>query len=100
MNGMMYIRGSRADFDGWAQMGNDGWSYSEVLPYFLKSEDNKQMDLVDRGYHGVGGLLTISQFPYHPPLSKAILKAGEELGKNYKNSHNVTFVKICILFRL
>ncbi|XP_017785104.1 PREDICTED: glucose dehydrogenase [FAD, quinone] [Nicrophorus vespilloides] len=80
MNGMMYIRGSRRDFDNWAAMGNEGWSYDDVLPYFLKSEDNKQLDKVDRGYHGTGGPLTVSQFPYHPPLSKALLKAGEEMG--------------------
>lgn len=80
MNGMMYIRGSRKDFDDWAALGNDGWSYNEVLPYFLKSEDNKQIDEMDQGYHSKGGLLTVSRFPYHPPLSRAILKAGEELG--------------------
>ncbi|KAJ8939715.1 hypothetical protein NQ314_011001 [Rhamnusium bicolor] len=68
MNGMMYIRGSRKDYDDWAEMGNDGWSYNEILPYFLKSEDNKQIDEMDRGYHSKGGLLTVSQFPYHPPL--------------------------------
>ncbi|XP_019869240.2 glucose dehydrogenase [FAD, quinone] [Aethina tumida] len=80
MNGMMYIRGARKDFDDWAAEGNEGWSYNEVLPYFLKSEDNKQMDKMDRGYHSTGGLLTVSQFPYHPPLSRAILKGAEELG--------------------
>lgn len=80
INGMMYMRGSRKDYDDWAALGNEGWSYNEVLPYFLKSEDNKQIDQVDRDYHATGGLLPVSQFPYHPPLSKAILKAGEELG--------------------
>lgn len=80
MNGMMYIRGSRKDYDDWAELGNEGWSYNEILPYFLKSEDNKQIDEVDRGYHSHGGLLTVSQFPYHPPLSRAILKGAAELG--------------------
>ncbi|KAJ8949205.1 hypothetical protein NQ318_021698 [Aromia moschata] len=80
MNGMMYMRGSRTDYDDWAELGNDGWSYNEVLPYFLKSEDNKQIDEMDGGYHSTGGLLTVSRFPYHPPLSKALLKAAEELG--------------------
>lgn len=84
MNGMMYIRGSKKDFDDWAAAGCTGWSYDEVLPYFLKSEDNKQPHQVDRGYHAVGGPLTVSQFPYHPPLSFALLKAGEELGKFIK----------------
>lgn len=82
MNGMMYMRGSQKDYDNWAEMGNDGWSYNEVLPYFLKSEDNGQMDHVDRGYHATGGMLHVSQFPYHPPLSNAILKAAQELGLN------------------
>lgn len=48
MNGMMYIRGSRADYDSWAAAGNEGWSYEDVLPYFLKSEDNKQVKEVNR----------------------------------------------------
>ncbi|XP_038217331.1 glucose dehydrogenase [FAD, quinone] [Zerene cesonia] len=80
MNGMMYIRGSRHDYDEWAAAGNEGWSYEEVLPYFMKSEDNKQVEEMDKGYHGTGGPLTVSQFPYHPPLSQSLLKAGEELG--------------------
>lgn len=85
MNGMMYIRGSQKDYDDWAAAGNDGWSYNEVLPYFLKSEDNKQLDLVDRGYHSTGGLLQVSQFPYHPPLSNALLKAAQELGHEIRD---------------
>ncbi|XP_041971730.1 glucose dehydrogenase [FAD, quinone] [Aricia agestis] len=80
MNGMMYIRGSRKDYDDWAAAGNEGWSYEDVLPYFMKSEDNKQIDEMDKGYHATGGPLTVSQFPYHPPLSFSLVNAGEELG--------------------
>nr|CAD7425103.1 unnamed protein product [Timema monikensis] len=80
MNGMMYIRGSRRDFDDWAAMGNPGWSYQDVLPYFMKSEDNLQANQMDPGYHGVGGYMTVTQFPYHPPLSQALLQAGREMG--------------------
>ncbi|CAI6375423.1 unnamed protein product [Macrosiphum euphorbiae] len=80
MNGMMYMRGSRHDFDGRAKMGNPGWSYQEVFPYFLKSEDNHQATTMEAGYHGVGGPLPVGQFPYHPPLSHAILQASLELG--------------------
>lgn len=80
MNGMMYIRGSRHDYDTWAKLGNPGWSYQDVLPYFLKSEDNHQATVMDSGYHGVGGPLPVTQFSYHPPLSHAILQAGMEMG--------------------
>ncbi|XP_066908359.1 glucose dehydrogenase [FAD, quinone] isoform X2 [Halyomorpha halys] len=80
INGMMYIRGARRDYDDWAQMGNVGWSYQDVLPYFLKSEDNEEAEQMDPGYHGVGGLLSVSRFPYHPPLSHAIIQAAMEQG--------------------
>lgn len=80
MNGMTYMRGSRKDYDDWAKLGNVGWSYRDVLPYFIRSEDNQQVNSMDYGYHGVGGPLTVMQFPYHPPLSFALLDAGRELG--------------------
>lgn len=52
MNAMMYVRGNRADYDGWARDGATGWSYDEVLPYFKRSEDNAEFHDF---YHGVGG---------------------------------------------
>lgn len=58
INGMMYSRGNRADYDGWARMGLSGWSFAEVLPYFLKSEGSW------RGaseFHGATGPLTVSK---------------------------------------
>lgn len=80
INGMMYIRGNKEDYDDWEAMGNPGWGYNDVLPYFLKSEDNLQIDEVGRTYHRTGGLLPVSKFPYHPPLSYALLRGGQELG--------------------
>lgn len=80
LNGMMYIRGHARDYNAWAEAGNTGWSYQEVLPYFIKSEDNRQVAEMDRGFHGVGGLLSVDQFPHRPPLAEALLEAGQELG--------------------
>lgn len=57
MNGMVYIRGDRSDYDHWAELGNEGWSYDELLPYFRKAEGNV------RGaddYHGADGPLSVS----------------------------------------
>lgn len=87
---MMYIRGSRLDFDNWHKLGNYGWSYQEVLPYFLKSEDNLEANIMDPGFHGVGGPLTVTRFPYHPPLSYAILQAGLELGYPIRDLNGVS----------
>ena len=81
IHGMTYMRGSRKDYNDWEEMGNEGWSYEDVLPYFIKSEDNLQINEMDRDYHGVGGLLPVTQFPYYPPLGYAILDAANELGK-------------------
>lgn len=78
-NGMMYIRGNREDYEDWAAMGNPGWSYEDVLPFFKKSEDNLEAADGDY-YHGKGGLLPVGKFPYHPPFSNAILRGGQELG--------------------
>ncbi|XP_044018252.1 glucose dehydrogenase [FAD, quinone]-like [Aphidius gifuensis] len=80
INGMMYMRGSKKDFNDWAEMGNNGWSYEDVKPYFLKSEDNQQIELVDNGYHATGGRLSVTQFPYHPAVCDSIIEAGKELG--------------------
>ena len=72
MNFMVYARGNRKDYDGWAADGNIGWSYEEVLPFFRYSEDNR--DYGETEFHGVGGLLTVSRAPYHTPLQDAYLQ--------------------------
>jgi choline dehydrogenase len=80
MQGMMYNRGNPKIYNDWAKLGNDGWSYEEVLPYFIKAENNKNPELTEENYHGNGGPLVVQHFPHHPPLSEAIVEAGKELG--------------------
>src|SRR5215813_11033470 len=77
INAMIYIRGNRLDYELWKSLGNDGWGYDEVLPYFLKSENQ------ERGssqYHAVGGPQWVSDLRYVNPLTRAFLAAAEELG--------------------
>ena len=77
INGMVYIRGHESDYDRWAQKGATGWGWSDVLPYFQKSEDS------ERGatdYHGAGGPLHTSKRSLDHPLLRAFLKAGEQMG--------------------
>ncbi len=76
INAMIYIRGSKADYDGWAKAGAAGWGWDDVLPYFKKAEDQQ------RGadaHHAIGGPLTVSDLRYKNPLSDAFLEAAGEL---------------------
>ncbi|XP_025405336.1 glucose dehydrogenase [FAD, quinone]-like [Sipha flava] len=83
LNAMVYVRGNRRDYDQWAKAGNPGWSYKDVLPYFLKSEDNRNPYLSRTEYHARGGYLTVSEAPWRTPLALAFIEAGQELG--YEN---------------
>ncbi|XP_061179543.1 glucose dehydrogenase [FAD, quinone]-like [Saccostrea echinata] len=79
LNIMHYIRGSRHDYDSWAREGCKGWDYKNVLPYFIKSEDNQILSLNDSEYHGKGGYLTVSDGSA-TPLIAVYEKAMRELG--------------------
>jgi len=85
INGMVYIRGHALDYDGWAQAGNTGWSYAEVLPYFLKSESNA--DLRDE-WHGQDGPLGVSNPAEFSILSRVFLDAGQAAGHPYTPDFN------------
>ncbi|WP_237173710.1 GMC family oxidoreductase [Paracandidimonas lactea] len=77
INGLIYIRGQRQDYDHWAAQGNAGWSYDDVLPYFISSESN------ERGaspFHGDKGPLRVSDIHHQDELIEAFLKGAHEVG--------------------
>lgn len=77
MNAQIYIRGHRLDYDGWAALGNEGWGYDDVLPFFKRSEDNSRGASRD---HGVGGPLSVSDVRTPNPIVAAILDAAVAAG--------------------
>ncbi len=77
INGMIYMRGQAADYDGWRQAGNRGWGWDEVLPYFIKSEDNYRGK---SGMHGAGGEWRVERQRLSWPVLDAFRDAAEELG--------------------
>ncbi|XP_060532829.1 glucose dehydrogenase [FAD, quinone] [Cylas formicarius] len=86
LNTLLYVRGNKRDFDRWAHFGNIGWSYEEVLPYFKKSEDQRNPYLAkDTRFHGVGGYQTVQECPYNTPLGVAFLEAGQEMGYDVRD---------------
>lgn len=77
INGMIYMRGQARDYDVWRQMGNTGWGWDDVLPYFLKSE--KHYGPAD-DYHSIDGELRVEQQRLHWPVLDAVREAAAELG--------------------
>jgi choline dehydrogenase len=76
INAMMYIRGSKKDFDHWAHLGNEGWSFEEVLPFFKKSEN---FEKGETHYHGAGGPLSVIDYKSPSAISVAFIEAAKEL---------------------
>ena len=77
INGLLYLRGQPQDFDHWRQLGNAGWSFEDVLPYFRKSEHQQRgADAL----HGVGGPLCVSDVSEPHPLCEAFIEAAQQAG--------------------
>src|SRR4029077_8549148 len=85
INMMVYMRGSAADYDEWAALGNHGWDYASVLPYFKRSEDH------ERGasrFHGAGGPLGVSDSRSRNPLAATFVEAAIEHGLDANEDFN------------
>ena len=85
INGMIYVRGNRHDYDRWAQMGLPGWSYDEVLPAFCRSEGHLERD---GAYHGTEGELTVCRARGVNPLFDAFVEAGRQAGHPVNDDFN------------
>ncbi|KAL5020519.1 hypothetical protein ScPMuIL_003411 [Solemya velum] len=94
VNLMIYSRGSAHDYDGWADGGAVGWSFSEVLPYFLKAEDILIPELESSEYHSQGGPLGVSAPPTHR-LADTFIQAAEELGLVQGDCNGRNFIGVC-----
>ena len=78
INGLIFNRGQKMDFDVWAQKGNRGWSYDDVLPYFRRYESHE--DSPDASYRGQTGEMTITDLKWRDPLCEAFIKGAESIG--------------------
>lgn len=82
INGLLYIRGQRQDYDGWAQLGLRGWSYDDLHPYFLRSQ-HQERDGMDG--HAKGGPLNVSDVTETHPVSDAVIEAGKAMGLPHRD---------------
>jgi choline dehydrogenase-like flavoprotein len=85
INAMVYIRGHRADYDHWAALGNTGWSYADVLPYFKRSENNEELD---GEYHGKDGPLRVSGLRSDNPVKEMFLQGAREAQFRIRDDFN------------
>jgi choline dehydrogenase len=85
INAMIYVRGNRADYDGWAAGGAEGWSYDEVLPYFKRSEDNERGE---SEFHGAGGPMSVSDSRAMSPLIETMIEASRLAGHEVNDDFN------------
>ncbi len=85
-NAMAYVRGNKSDYDHWKSLGNKGWSYDEVLPYFKKSEYNED---INNKYHGEKGLLNVSYAKgFQTPYAQAFIDGCSEVGIPKTDDYN------------
>ncbi len=85
LNGLLYVRGQREDYDHWVELGNPGWGYADVLPYFKKSEDQA------RGaddYHGVGGPQKVSDLRLRRPIADHFIAGAKDIGIPFNEDCN------------
>ena len=85
INGMIYLRGQRGDYDHWAQLGNRGWSFDDVLPYFRKSERNERGD---SAYHRGDGPMSVSDVRTPHRLTKLFVEAAVAAGMPFNADLN------------
>ncbi len=85
INAMIYIRGHREDYEAWAAAGNKEWGYDQVLPFFRKAEPNERLN---DEYHGSDGAMNVTEQVQHNELSKAFVRAAQELGLSYTADFN------------
>ncbi len=85
LNGLIYVRGQAEDYDRWAELGNPGWSFHDVLPYFKTSEDNERGADV---FHGTGGPQKVSDLRLRRPIAEHFIKAATEIGIPFNEDYN------------
>ncbi|KAA0194369.1 hypothetical protein HAZT_HAZT004712, partial [Hyalella azteca] len=81
INYMTFIRGNRKDFDTWAEMGNTGWDYDSIMPFYIKMENYKGKHAKKYAkYHSQTGPLSVESLRWDSPFTKYFMAAGKELG--------------------
>jgi len=98
INGVVYARGNKKDYDSWQEQGNDGWSFEDVLPYFKKSEDNRIEELTNSKYHSTGGYLTIEASKGYSNMFDDVMHACKQF-LGYNSDYNGEKQSGCVYYQ-
>lgn len=99
INAMLYVRGHRSDYDGWAEQGNSGWSYEDVLPYFKRSECN-EVFADDQQFHGGDGPLNVANPRCASPINDDFLAAAQQQGLPLNPDYNGAEQHGCFYYQI
>jgi len=97
INYMIYTRGHPDDYDLWKNLGNTGWGYNDVLPYFRKAENNERLE---NAFHGRGGPLNVADPIFRHPLSELFVEAATAAGLAQNNDFNGAEQEGCGFYQL
>lgn len=97
LNYMIYTRGAKQDYVNWEAMGNDGWGWDDVLPYFKKIENYNIPDFDNPDYHGHEGYLNVEYSPYRTEKGKAWVSGAQELGFKYGDHNGAEYSGVSFL---
>jgi len=85
INAMLYVRGQKEDYDHWAALGNEGWSFDEVLPYFKSTQHQERGE---DEFHGVNGSLNVADSSSKPPIHDSFISSAQQAGFPFNNDFN------------
>ena len=95
INGMLYVRGQAADYDSWAKLGNKGWAFKDLLPYFTRSQNSEEIeknslrkDYLNKKFHGIGGPLNVADIRSNYEILDKLIIAAETCGYPKNNDFN------------
>src|SRR5262245_40600022 len=97
INYMIYIRGHAGDYDEWRELGNEGWGWKDVLPFFKRAEHNERLDAP---FHGRGGPLNVADLRFRHPLSEMFVAAAENVGIPRNDDFNGTRQEGCGFYQV